>query len=147
MRCYLLVVPETVFPFDEEGTVDDLYRVHECCGQHCDKYKDGVFELSTTSADDRMPYKGLDRINSWSLHNHAFANLDEKTGGLLRKVVGEYQEGACIRLAHNREELKQLRVTAEGMKAGHFKSFLIILVDYAEEALQKYREQAVINNS
>lgn len=150
MRCSLWVVPETVFPLDEEGTVDDLYQVHECCGQQCDKYKEGVSRISTDGADDRMrmPYENkLDQIGSWSLNNHAFADLDEKTGGLLREVVGEYQEGECIRLFHNREELKQLRVIADGMEAGHHKSFLTILVDYAEGAFQKYGEQAAISNA
>lgn len=148
MRCHLWVVPETVFPFDEEGTVDDLYQIHECCGQRCDKHKEGVSEISTDGADDKMPYEdNLRRIGSWSLNNHAFANLDEKTGGLLRKVVGEYQEDECVRLFHNREKLKQLRVIAEDMEAGHYKSFLTILVDYAEDALQKYGEQAAISNA
>ncbi|KKS38564.1 MAG: hypothetical protein A3G49_06665 [Candidatus Sungbacteria bacterium RIFCSPLOWO2_12_FULL_41_11] len=148
MRCFLWVVSETVFPLDEEGTVDDLYQVHECCSQRCDKYKEGVSEISTDGADDKMPCEDkLRGIGSWSLNNHSFADLDEKTGGLLREVVGDYQEGECVRLFHNREELKQLRVIAEGMEAGHYKFFLVILVDCAEDALQKYGEQAAISNA
>jgi len=148
MHCSLWVIPEAVFPFDEDGDEDAIYRICEHCGQRCDDYKDGVLSISTDGADDRMPHKErrTDQIGSWSLIGHSFIELNEMTNGLLQEVVGYYQEGRFIRLFHKREELRQLRVIAEGMDAGHFRSFLIILVDFAEEALRKHGKEAVIVN-
>lgn len=149
MHCDLWVIPTTGFPIEEEFPVDDLYQVHECCGQHCDQYKEGVSKIDTSEAEKRMPDYPR---NSWSLNNHTFWGLDEKTGGLLQEVVGDYETNICLRLVHLREELKQLRVIADAMETGnqgieHCKAFLNILVDCAEDAIQKYGEQAAISNS
>lgn len=147
MRCTLLAVPETIFPFAEDGTRDDLYKVCEHCGEvNSDgDYWDNIIEISTRDADDRMP--GGIMNNSWSLNCHAFDALDAETGGLLRTVVGDYEEGRCIRLFRVRDEVDRLRKVAETMKSEHFRSFLLILTDYIANALQEYGERAVIFNS
>ncbi len=141
MRCSLWAVPETVVPLDNRGTVYDLYKVHGCCGHRCDQYKDGVFRIPTDDADGKMPY------GRWEIGPGVFMVLNGKTGGLLRRVVGEYEEGECVRIFRNSEELKQIRVIVDSMEQGFNRAFLTVLLDYAESALQEYGKEAVISNS